>query len=346
MRLSICSHTPVKSVCPLLLPSHLLTNLSTFNPLFSFFFFHAITAHECARCHRRFSVPSNMRRHRATCGIARSRRSFVNITMPPMNTPSSSSHDADRDTSQAARVNTSGNYLLSPDDHSGGSPGGQRSSHQKSSSQATPTAESPVSSDHQPFTVRWVEPMEYASAPTSHQQQHHQRSSHSRRFSTFVMTSPATAAQASTSDSPGCKFQMYQPQLVDDPVPPNNPFPASGSIPAPSHDHPTTPTQPPSLSEAGPESFPHPAPHKRKRGQHPKRRKEAELDDVLSQRSLASATTLSSVSSASSLHQLRQDLVPTPSQGVDTSGKGKPTTLDQVRFHSLLRNMASPHAHV
>ncbi|KAF8308700.1 hypothetical protein DL93DRAFT_1865577 [Clavulina sp. PMI_390] len=41
------------------------------------------TAHACPRCHRRFSVPSNMRRHRLSCGVKKTKQGFVNVTMTP-----------------------------------------------------------------------------------------------------------------------------------------------------------------------------------------------------------------------------------------------------------------------
>jgi hypothetical protein len=290
-----------------------------------------------------------MRRHGNTCGIARSRRSFVNITMPPLNTQSS---DVDRDACEGGgRGNASGNCVPSLDDHpgdaeSGCSRGGgatECSSHEKiqTSPQANTnrSGEGPRPADQQQFTVRWVEPLEYPSVPTAQEKQpHHQRSSHSRRFSTFVMTSPASAAQqSSSSDLPERKFQIYRPQPVDDSVPTTEPSSVSGFIPAASSDQPTTATAAPSLTEADPvipPSISNPA--TQKRGESHQRREEGELD-VASLHSLTSGTTLSSVSSASSLYQLRQDspnALPSTSQQSDISTKAP--ALDQVSFHVIM----------
>lgn len=293
-----------------------------------------------------------MRRHRSTCGIARSRRSFVNITMPPVDTRSS---DMEKETCDGTgRVNPSGKYIPSPtNDHpdDGGESGCSRGrsgapSHEKI--QTSPRAntnssgEGPLAANQQQFTVRWVEPLEYPSVPAPHgKQPHHQRSSHSRRFSTFVMTSPASTAQPSSSDLPERKFQIYRPQPVDDPVPTTTatttttgPSPASGFIPAASSDQPTTATAAPSLAEADPVILPPISnPATQKRAENHKRREDGELD-AASHHSLTSGTTLSSVSSASSLYPLRQDssnTLPSTSRGSDVSTKA--ATLDQVRFH-------------
>ena len=232
--------------------------------------------------------------------------------MPPFNT---SSDDADRDTPErAARVDACGKYPLSPDEHPDADPSGcsrgsdahRRVAHHKSHSRHPDGA---VATDQQHFTVRWVEPMEFPNAPTPQEKNHQPRSSNARRrFSTFVMSSPASAAQTSGADSPDRKFQMYRPQLVDDPVPTNEPSPlGSGCIPDTGSDQPAT-TAEMSSSLSDPSllpSFSNPVPQKRGQN-HCKRREEAELDDVVSQHSLTSGTTLSSVSSASSLCQLHQ----------------------------------------